>query len=97
MNWAEEIAIKEHKSHKIAVISGVGTRRYYKKLGYTLEGPYMVKSLKPDEYKSTFECVDGELLKFDENQNLIKYAVYNGEDEEEWLANYDKEHGIGQR
>jgi elongator complex protein 3 len=29
----------------MAVISGVGTRHYYRKLGYELEGPYMVKSL----------------------------------------------------
>ncbi len=30
---------------KIAVISGVGVREYYKKLGYKLEGTYMVKLL----------------------------------------------------
>lgn len=30
---------------RIAVISGVGTRNYYRKIGYELEGPYMVKSL----------------------------------------------------
>lgn len=24
---------------------GVGTRNYYRKIGYELEGPYMVKSL----------------------------------------------------
>jgi elongator complex protein 3 len=29
----------------MAVISGVGTRHYYRKLGYELEGPYMVKAL----------------------------------------------------
>jgi hypothetical protein len=27
------------------VISGVGTRHYYRKLGYELDGPYMSKSL----------------------------------------------------
>ncbi|KAI5169887.1 elongator complex protein 3 [Pancytospora epiphaga] len=42
---AEKIARAEHKSSKIAVISGVGTRNYYAKFGYRLEGPYMVKSL----------------------------------------------------
>ncbi|XP_017785292.1 PREDICTED: elongator complex protein 3 [Nicrophorus vespilloides] len=56
---AEDIAMKEHLSTKIAVISGVGTRNYYKKLGYTLEGPYMVKSLKPGEYKTVTECLYG--------------------------------------
>lgn len=25
--------------------TGVGTRNYYRKIGYELEGPYMVKSL----------------------------------------------------
>lgn len=58
MENAERIAKKEHKSDKIAVISGVGTRQYYRKLGYHLEGPYMVKSLKEHEYKSVFDCVD---------------------------------------
>lgn len=37
--------LQEHRSTKIAVISGVGTRHYYRKLGYHLEGPYMVKYL----------------------------------------------------
>ena len=32
-------------SNKMAVISGVGTRDYYRKLGYTLDGPYMSKSI----------------------------------------------------
>eukprot|EP01097_Dermamoeba_algensis_P004178 TRINITY_DN276_c0_g1_i1.p1 TRINITY_DN276_c0_g1~~TRINITY_DN276_c0_g1_i1.p1 ORF type:complete len:564 (-),score=74.41 TRINITY_DN276_c0_g1_i1:66-1712(-) len=45
MEEAERIAREEHGSTKIAVISGVGTRHYYRKLGYELEGPYMVKSL----------------------------------------------------
>lgn len=41
---AERIAKEEHRSDKIAIISGVGTRKYYAKFGYKLEGPYMVKS-----------------------------------------------------
>ncbi|VDK40653.1 unnamed protein product [Taenia asiatica] len=45
MEEAERIARDEHGSLKIAVISGVGTRNYYRKLGYKLEGPYMVKEL----------------------------------------------------
>ncbi|XP_078362490.1 elongator complex protein 3 [Oculina patagonica] len=45
MEEAERIARDEHGSIKIAVISGVGTRNYYRKIGYELEGPYMVKSL----------------------------------------------------
>nr|SVE74999.1 EOG090X02DF [Daphnia dolichocephala] len=45
MEEAARIAKEEHKSFKIAVISGVGTRNYYRKLGYQLEGPYMTKLL----------------------------------------------------
>ena len=30
---------------KMAVISAIGTREYYKKLGYVLEGEYVVKKL----------------------------------------------------
>ena len=42
LNKAEEIAEKNNKN-KILVISAIGTRLYYKKLGYKLEPPYMVK------------------------------------------------------
>lgn len=45
MEEAERIARDEHGSVKLAVISGVGVRNYYAKLGYYLEGPYMVKML----------------------------------------------------
>ncbi|CAI7884311.1 unnamed protein product [Closterium sp. NIES-54] len=45
MEEAERIARWEHGSSKLAVISGIGTRHYYRKLGYELEGPYMVKAL----------------------------------------------------
>lgn len=45
MEEAERIAINEHGNHKISVISGVGTRNYYRKMGYQLDGPYMSKIL----------------------------------------------------
>lgn len=45
MEEAARIAKEEHFSKKIAVISGVGTRDYYRKLGYELDGPYMSKML----------------------------------------------------
>lgn len=45
MEEAERIAREEHGSTKIAVISGVGTRDYYRKMGYELDGPYMSKTL----------------------------------------------------
>lgn len=49
MEEAERIAREEHGSVKISVISGVGTRNYYRKLGYSLDGPYMSKSLVEDD------------------------------------------------
>ncbi|KNE58293.1 elongator complex protein 3 [Allomyces macrogynus ATCC 38327] len=45
MEEAERIARDEHGSVKLAVIAGIGTRDYYRKLGYELDGPYMSKSL----------------------------------------------------
>jgi len=39
MEEAERIAREEHGSEKISVISGVGVRSYYAKLGYWLDGP----------------------------------------------------------
>ncbi len=44
MTKAEEIARKKGY-RKMAVISAIGTREYYKKLGYSLEGTYMIKEL----------------------------------------------------
>ena len=44
LSQAEKIA-KENGYKKIAVISGIGVREYYKKLGYNLHGTYMIKNL----------------------------------------------------
>mmetsp|Transcript_11952 Transcript_11952/g.28364 ORF Transcript_11952/g.28364 Transcript_11952/m.28364 type:complete len:568 (+) Transcript_11952:377-2080(+) len=49
MEEAARIAKEEHGSEKILVISGVGTRHYYRKLGYELDGPYMSKLLVDDD------------------------------------------------
>lgn len=49
MEEAERIARDEHCSRKISVISGIGVRSYYWKLGYTLDGPYMSKMLEEKE------------------------------------------------
>ncbi len=43
---AEKIIKEEFGLNKIAVISGVGVRPYFRKLGYRLKDTYMVKSLK---------------------------------------------------
>lgn len=42
---AERITKEELGLNKIVVISGVGVREYYMKLGYVKEGPYVSKSL----------------------------------------------------
>eukprot|EP00668_Euglena_longa_P014564 GGOE01018554.1.p1 GENE.GGOE01018554.1~~GGOE01018554.1.p1 ORF type:complete len:564 (+),score=172.87 GGOE01018554.1:89-1780(+) len=47
MEEAERIAREEHSSVKLLVISGVGTRHYYRKMGFELDGPYMSKPLDP--------------------------------------------------
>jgi len=44
MQKAEDI-VKERGWSKIADISGIGVREYYRKIGYNLEGTYMVKHL----------------------------------------------------
>jgi elongator complex protein 3 len=42
--FAEDLAKKEG-FHQLSVISGVGVREYYAKLGYELKGTYMCKEL----------------------------------------------------
>ncbi|PWN28409.1 histone acetyltransferase ELP3 [Jaminaea rosea] len=46
MEEAERISREEHQSTKLAVISGVGTRDFYRRLGYELDGVYMSKGLR---------------------------------------------------
>lgn len=45
MGQAEKISKEEFDAKKLLVISAVGTRQYYRKLGYLLDGPYMAKLL----------------------------------------------------
>lgn len=42
---AAEIIARDHGFTKIAVIAGVGVRKYYEKLGYRLEQEYMIKTI----------------------------------------------------
>jgi ELP3 family radical SAM enzyme/protein acetyltransferase len=55
MKVAEKIA-KNHKMEKVAVISGVGVREYYRKLGYTLDpdSEFMVKNI---EYTQLYNII----------------------------------------
>ncbi len=45
MDEAERISKDELDCKKLLVISGVGVRDYYRKLGYSLDGPYMSKMI----------------------------------------------------
>jgi elongator complex protein 3 len=45
MKEAERISKEELDAKKLLVISAVGTREYYQKIGYSLYGPYMAKPL----------------------------------------------------
>ncbi len=45
MAEAERIVKKETDFKKIAVISGIGVREYYRKLGYRLKDEYMIKRI----------------------------------------------------
>jgi elongator complex protein 3 len=42
---AEKITKREFSLEKIAVISGVGVRNYWRKLGYKLRETYMIKKI----------------------------------------------------
>lgn len=45
MQEAERIASHEFEVSKLFVLSAIGTRGYYKKMGYQIDGPYMSKAL----------------------------------------------------
>jgi elongator complex protein 3 len=42
---AEQISKHEYSMQKLSVISAVGTREYYRKFGYVINGPYVTKVL----------------------------------------------------
>jgi len=46
MDEAEKISKESFDAKKLLVISAVGTHEYYKKLGYSLDGPYVSKQLR---------------------------------------------------
>ncbi len=47
MRRAEVTALEDFGAKKLLVTSAVGTRNYYRRLGYRREGPYMAKQLSP--------------------------------------------------
>jgi len=62
MSIAEKIS-KEHNFEKISVISGVGVRNYYRKLGYELDSGYMVKKLNTKSIGDLWICNKLSMLK----------------------------------
>jgi elongator complex protein 3 len=46
MEEAEKISKDEFLVDSLSVISAIGTRAYYRKLGYVQNGPYVTKLLK---------------------------------------------------
>ena len=46
IEYCEKLTLK-HGFYKMAIISGVGVRNYYRKKGYKLEGYYMIKEFNP--------------------------------------------------
>eukprot|EP00386_Alphamonas_edax_P007793 GDKI01025875.1.p1 GENE.GDKI01025875.1~~GDKI01025875.1.p1 ORF type:complete len:676 (-),score=224.58 GDKI01025875.1:26-2053(-) len=63
---AEEIALKEGFK-RMAIIAGIGTRDYYRKFGYELEGTYMTKSLT----HTTLQLTKNEIEKSASRQNVL--------------------------
>ena len=49
---------------KIAVIAAIGTREYYRKLGYKLEGTYMVKSISGFGFYGFFKSIFSQIFIF---------------------------------
>ena len=46
MENAEKIAVEDYNSKKLAVISGIGARDWFYKMGYKLDGYYVSKKLQ---------------------------------------------------
>jgi elongator complex protein 3 len=42
---AERISKEDFDANKIIVLSGIGTRNYYKRFGFERQGPYMIKRI----------------------------------------------------
>ena len=47
LRQAEAIAHHDFHARQVTVLSGIGAREYYRSLGYSLHGAYMVKELAP--------------------------------------------------
>ena len=45
LETAEKVCIEDYNAKKLAVISGIGARDWFFKLGYNYDGPYVSKML----------------------------------------------------
>ncbi|CRH02700.1 histone S-adenosyl methyltransferase, putative [Plasmodium relictum] len=72
-----EIISYFHNFKKMSIIAGVGTREYYKKLGYSKEETYMTKILKKEEiyknYLLNFHKIGERIII---NNYNLKYCLY---------------------
>ncbi|KAH8609152.1 Radical SAM superfamily Radical SAM C terminal domain [Trypanosoma vivax] len=73
MREAERIA-QEHGFCKIAVIAGVGVRRYYAKLGYELHDTYMIKQFTTD---GANVITEEQVVQDDDNENVGFFSMLN--------------------
>ena len=46
LSEAERVAIEDYSRTKVVVTSALGTKQYYRKFGYSYDGPYVSKNLK---------------------------------------------------
>ena len=79
MREAENIALTHSGVERIAVISGVGVRHFYRKLGYKLrgKGEMMIKELRINFFKKMLNArflVDKEFWKLN-TMSLIGFAI----------------------
>jgi len=46
LSRAEQLSSEDYDRRKIVVLSGLGAKQYYKRLGYDYDGPYISKMLE---------------------------------------------------
>ena len=60
LSIAEDIA-RKNSFNKVAIISGVGVRNYYRKFGYELDGAFMIKKLDTNIIKYLEDIIKNKL------------------------------------
>lgn len=81
MRKAEEIACLLHGKTRIAVIAGIGTRNYYRKLGYRLRETFLIKEIRRETHgnpslEAWLDCRAEEMESVPvNNQELAKQVI----------------------